>query len=286
MGIFNFRRKIISLRNLKQNIIRRKINSSLTLEERLVNATKEFFPESGSWGSSEFSCFKNSLIGNLRNNSWLAQHLMEKELQDVPLNIILDFVENSYFFHEERDSYEQRIVKWQIEWMMSGGEGWLVPKGYDNDFFFFNEDIDIAFRLGILNTLRAIGMDKRVIEKGIEINASLWRRQNMERAFRNRYEPTLSFMFNTDEIVKCSEEYLNAWVRVRLYEYYQAHRDSVDIYGSIVPEMQISSEEVQDLRLFLNKFHDERMAYLKDLKENGNKRPFMLARNLIHKDYN
>lgn len=273
MSFLNLKRKIVKVRD-------RKVDVPLSLSERLEKAIKEFFPKDGSWSSSEYTYFRDSLIGNLRNNFWLAKKISEK--YNISLDDAITFVENSIPFQEERDNYEQRIIKWQIEWMINGGAGWLVPKGYGDDFVVFNEDIDIAFRLGIVNTLISIGMNREAIEKGIESNASLWRRQIMEKAFKNRYEPSLRFMLYADSISACPREYIDAWVKLRLYEYYRRHKNSVDRYGSGVPEMNISLEEVQKLQAFLSAFHKERMAYLDDFEKNGKKSTFSLARNLTN----
>ena len=238
------------------------------LEERLHKATVAFFPKDGSWSSAEFRKDDRSLIQHLRDDKWLATELQRtKELQDVFFGSIYHYVKTSNFFKEERHAYEQRIVKWQIHWMISGGDGWLAPKQYGGDFIGFDENYDIGFRLGIYNTLRAIKIDSEAIEEGIEKNAAMWRESAMYSAFGNRYAPILSFV--GEKLAKMEpvrEEFKNAWLRMRMYEYYQAHKDSVEKYGEITPEMQMNEEEVESLRQYLAQMHKERMAYLEELK--------------------
>lgn len=237
-----------------------------SIKERLERTTKEMFPEEGSWRSSEFGRPENSLIGHLRDDKWLAYKLQSLGLEDIYFGTIFSYVKNSDIFKSERDAYEQRIVKWQINWMVNGGEGWLASEEFGGDFIGFDKNCDIGFRLGILNTLEAIGMDHEAIERGIEENASLWREKEIRSAFINNYEPIIELGSLLGEMVPAPEEHKNAWMKMRLYEYYKDHKDSIDKYGEVTPEMQMSDEEVENLKLYLEKLHEDRMAYLEELK--------------------
>ncbi len=238
------------------------------LDERLRKATLSIFPKSGCWSSSEFRKDDNSLIQHLSDDKWLAMRLQRTpELQDVFFGSIYNYVKTSTFFKEQRHNYEQVIVKWQIGWMMSGGDGWLVSEEFSGDLINFDENRDIGFRLGIYRTLRAINMDSETIEEGIEVNSDDWRESVMRSAFRNTYEPIWPFAGEKLARMKpAGEEHMSAWLKIRLYEYYQAHKDSVDKYGKVTPEMQMSDEEVEELREYLAKMHEERMSYLEELK--------------------
>lgn len=256
------------------------------LDERLHKATVRFFPKSGSWGSNEFRKDEHSLIQHLRDDKWLARELQQnKELKDIYYGIIYNYVKTSVFFHKERHAYEQRIVKWQIEWMMSGGDGWLVSDEFGGDFIKFDENYDIGFRLGIYRTLRAIQMDSETIEEGIEVNANLWRDICMRESFRNIYAPILGFAgVKYNQMVPPSDEHLEAWLKLRKYQYYQAHKVVVDKYGEVTPEMKMSLEEVEELKNYLVKMHEKRIAYLEELKNakvegTSTEIPFTLAKN-------
>ncbi len=251
------------------------------LEEKLEEATKMMFSGDGSWSATEFSRPKYSLIGHLRDDIWLASRLQEFGLRDIFFGTLLNYVKSSPIFKAERDSYEKRVIKWQISWMISGGDGWLVSEEFGEDFIRFNENCDIGFRRGIIRTLEAIGMNIDAIEQGIEENAYLWRNQEMSSAFRNTYEPILGFVSEKFEDMKpVSEEHKNTWMKLRLYEYYQAHKASVDKYGVVTPEMEMSEEEVQSLREYLAKKHEERMVYLEELKTRP--KPSGISRVLIN----
>lgn len=242
------------------------------LEEKLEETTNMMFSGDGSWSAIEFSRPEYSLIGHLRDDVWLASNLQELGLRDIFFGTLLNYVKTSPVFKAKRDDYEQRVVKWQIGWMINGGDGWLVSEEFGGDFIGFDENCDIGFRIGILRTLEAIGMNHDAIERGIEENADMWRRQEMLSAFRNTYEPILGFVGGKlNNIKPASEEHRSTWMRLRLYDYYQTHKESVDKYGVVLPEMKMSEEEVQNLREYLNKMHEERMAYLEELKNKPSK---------------
>lgn len=237
------------------------------IEKKLEEATKKMFSRSGRWSVSEFGRPKNSLIGHLRDDKWLASRLQEFELKDIFLGTILNYVKTSPVFKAERDIYEQKIVRWQITYMINDGAGWLVPKEFNGDLIGFDKNCDIGFRKGILDTLEAIGMNRDAIEKGIEENVDLWRENLMLTAFRNTYEPTIGFInLKFKEPPPASEEHRKAWMKFRLYQYYQEHKASIDKYGVVTPEMEMKEEEVQNLKEYLAKMHEERMAYLEELK--------------------
>lgn len=244
---------------------------------KLKNATYALFPKTGAWSSDKFKKGDDSLQAHLRDSLWLTREL-KKYLNDVDEDTIRVFVESSQFFKEMRENYEQLVVKWQIEWMVSGGENWLVSDEYGGDFIEFDPLCDIGFRKGILDTLLAIGMNEEAIEEGIEKNAGLWRDAYMKKAFRNKYEPIDLFTRKSDEpFIPTTEEHLEKWLRLRRHQYYQVHKKSVDAYGIYKNGMNIGDEEeLRKLSEELAKLDMERMAYLKYYNENSKIVPFSL----------
>lgn len=241
------------------------------LEKKLDEAARDMFSGDGGWMSDEYRRPEYSLIGHLRDDIWLATKLKNYGLKDIFFGTLLNYVKTSLVFKSLRDAYEQRVVIWQINWMINRGDGWLVSDEFGGDFIRFDENCDIGFRMGILNTLEAIGVNTEAIEQGIEENADLWRNHEMESAFRNTYSPILGFTdIKFEDMEPVSEEHKNAWMKLRLYEYYQAHKTSVDKYGIVTPEMKMSEEEVQVLREYLAKMHEDRIAYLENLRNKVN----------------
>lgn len=236
---------------------------------KLKNATDELFPKSGAWTSDKFAKDENSLQAHLRNTEWLTKKMKEL-LPDVDLDTIRVFVSGSEYFTRERANYEQRVVKWQIEWMVKGGENWLVKEEYGGDFIGFSPLCDIGFRKGIVDTLLAIGMDIDAIEEGIEKNASLWRDEYMKKAFMNKYDP-VDMQIRRSEIPyeHTTGEHLEKWLRLRRYQYYQVHKESVDAYGIQNNIMDITPEALRELTRELLVLDQERMQYLKDYEANS-----------------
>jgi len=132
---------------------------------------------------------------HLRNNSWLSKllyvTLIEKGI-NISLKQIKKFMNTSKEFVEARHNYELEIVRWQINWMKKGGDGFLLPNKYD-EFYIYSSEVDIAFRSAVVSTLKAIGMDSEVIEEGIERFSDLWRENYMNKAFSNKFESVQRF---------------------------------------------------------------------------------------------
>lgn len=230
----------------------------VTINEQLEKASTDF------WESELFKKPARSWMSHLRDHNWLATTLREQQhLDHIDLVQSLNFVQTAPLFIQQRHNCEQELVKRQIEWMVKGGEGWIVDEQYGGMMTRFHEDSDLGFRKGIVDTLTADGMDLEAIEEGIEKNANLWREKEMNLAFQNRYEP---FLMNCDmELV--DPEHRKQWLRIRRYEYYKQHKNSVDQYGSITPDMQMSDDEAKQVYTYLVQKDIERKQYLEQLRQ-------------------
>lgn len=255
------------------------------LDGILDEAVDEFFPETGIWYSNCFrrstDLSKSNLPCHLRNDRWLAEMLKnDQNLVMITSSYIRDYVSNSKHFKEARHDYELKIVKWQIDWMRNGGEGWIVDEDLGGDFYIMSPVCDLAFRKGIYDTLTKIGMDSEVVEEGIEKNADIWRERYMKSAFANEFNPfILDFSFSLFGDERQINEDINkptlgevdprleeAWLKMRRYDYYQAHKDVVDKYGVVLPEMKMSDDEAQELRGFVSKKAQERYQEIEEYK--------------------
>lgn len=221
----------------------------------------------------------------MRDAKWLARKLQkEKNLEHIDLKMILKFIQTSAVFTKERHDYEQKIVKWQINYMVNGGEGWICDDSYGGSCLCFHPLCDIGFRKAIRDTLLAIGMDEQAIEEGIEANADLWRNRYISMAFDNQYDPlTLRAPYlikYTRKFESPAPEHKKKWIKMRVYEYYQNHTQSVDKYGTITPEMQMSNEEIIELTTYLKGKNKERITYIDEFeKEQQSKLESGLAHN-------
>lgn len=266
MGIFDYlkRKKNTTTENIEdiENIDISKLeNYNQTLEQEIVN----FFPQQdGSWTSH---CFRKSkeighanLPCHLRDNSWLSklfhQDLAKKGI-NIPTYAIKRFMDTSPLFETLRHNYELEIVKWQIDYMRHGGDGWLMPAGFDEFSLLFSNQVDVMFRGGVVKTLSAIGMNREVIEEGIELNADLWRDRYMNLSFSHEFEPVV-FLKGSPE--KASEEFRQNWLTLRNYNYYNNHKRVVDLYGTKANGMDMSEEEAKQLQALVEMQATQRRA--------------------------
>jgi hypothetical protein len=250
------------------------VKKDMTKEESFIilgEETKSLFPETGIWYSS---CFKRPtevskmyLPCHLRDSSWLARYF-QKVLTDkqiyVPSRFVKEFVEISPEFTEARHNYELEIVKWQINWMRGGGENWLIPKGFDDFSLLFSPNVDIMFRGGVVKTLTAIGMDREVIEEGIEKNADLWRKSYMIKGFSHEFEPVVYFKGSP---APASEEFKENWLALREFKYYVEHGKSVDKYSEPTPYMLLNLQQIRELEEVVRVQSSERRAFIKEWEQ-------------------
>ena len=215
-------------------------NMKIEVEEFLDKTLEDFFPQDGHWYSN---CFNKSdfvaeenLPCHLRDVKWLADLILKKyNLYNLGKGTIIEYIINSNNFNKLRYEYEQKIVSWQIYWMRNGGENWIIDEELGGDLYLFSTKCDYAFRKGVVDTLLAIGMNIDSIEEGIEKNASKWREGHMRIAFHNLYSVSrFSLDGSKDKMLEePSQEHYEKWMKLRLYEYYIEHKDSVDKYGEI-----------------------------------------------------
>lgn len=244
-------------------------------EEFLDKTLEDFFPKQGVWKSNCFSKSKTieeeNLPCHIRDNNWLADLIIKKyNLDSLERDIILNYIITSEHFNKLRYEYEQRIVSWQIDWMRNGGENWIIDEKLGGDLYMFSTKCDYAFRKGIVDTLLAIGMHIDAIEEGIESNVNKWREGHMRVAFHNLYSVShFAFCDDNKLLEEPSQEHYEKWLKLRLYEYYIEHKDSVDKYGEVLPEMQMTELEVMELKKWLEEAHDERMKKISDFKNKG-----------------
>lgn len=247
--------------------------------ELLDSKIADFFPKEGNWKSN---CFRreevvseSNLPCHLRDIDWLASLIMKKyNLFSLGEGVVREYVRDSKYFNELRSQYEARIVKWQINWMLNDGENWIVdPKYGSPDFFMFSPMCDYGFRKGIVDTLLAIGMDINAIEEGIEKNTDMWLESYMNLAFNNQFNPifpryriTSTEKETADKLPDVDPVFKDCWLKYRKYQYYQDHKESIEAYGTITPEMQMTDEEVADLLIYLQEQERARLVEIENFK--------------------
>ena len=236
------------------------VSPEVDLEKYLNKKVEdEFFPDTGKWYMSCFDRPKGLemtfLPCHLDDEKWLAKMLMKFcNLPQEKYKDVLSYVKTSDVFYNKKKEYGLRIVKWQIGFIKNGGEGYVLKDQHGGVFWKISENCDKSFRWAVIDTLNAIGMNVNLIEEGLEKYSDGWRDIYIKHAFRNKYEPVVyNFLGreNDKNYPDVSEEFKKAWITMRKYEYYKEHRESVDLYGNIEPEMEISFEEYGNLNKFV-----------------------------------
>ena len=181
---------------------------------------------------------ENCLLCHLRDDYWLSKKLKQEKQLKIPYKKILYFVKKSGYFYHERRNYEQRVVRWQINFILDPhSEGWICDEQYGGDLMFMSPNCDIGFRKAVKDTLLAVGMDEEAIEEGLEKNTNLWLDKMIEQAFFNEYD---NFSWNSNflgsnygiEIPRASNEHKIEWIQLRKSEYYYKHCNSIIKYGN------------------------------------------------------
>lgn len=227
-------------------------------------ATTKFFPKTGRWYSSCFSrpseFHMDNLPCHLRDEKWLAQMLRyQQNIYNVNFEQILEYVRTSDFFDKRRQTYEKRIVKWQINYMINGGEGWIVDSMYGGDFSTMEDKCESQFRKGVITTLTTIGLDREVIKICLEEYSNIWLNKMINTSFENTYEythtfPTISdnvIYLNSYEMHKSEPLFRESWIKLRRYDYYQEHKKYVDMVNGMRDVANLSNDEISKLRDFV-----------------------------------
>lgn len=191
--------------------------------------------------------------------------LREANFPNEYYNQVLSFISSSDLFKQKVHDYEQTIVKWQINFIKNGGENWICDENLGGDFCLMMSECDIAFRKGVVDTLVAMGLNKEVIEEGLEKNAEMWRNLFIEKAFLTKYEPIMINFFRTEAfepLPKADLEHKRAWIKMRKYQYYCDHKKSVDLYGTVEPDMLLSGEELINLKSYLEVENEKRLEFI------------------------
>lgn len=142
-------------------------------------------------------------------------------------------------FGKLRNIYEQSLVKSQIKYMTSN----IKPNGLMGGHWkriVLDTDYDFDFHYGVMTAMQNLGIDRKVAEDSLEINAGLWRRSAMELAFNNGHRHKTTDIYNKDE-------HFDVWLPLREDKYYSVFRQAVDRVGSKTNGMKLTREQKKAL---------------------------------------
>lgn len=218
----------------------------------------------GECNGFDINCLKKPIEVNekylpchLQDTQWLAE-LINRRLvaKGVCLSKrkIFAYVEKSKKFDDMRHDYELSLVKNFILQKVGEIKQRQKPSSYDEWTLKMNQDFVRIVRDGVLSGLKAIGLDPKIIEEGLE-GDSKWRQECLSMGFDNRYNPDFC-----RENLKETSPYLEGnWFALCEYEYYLEHKDVVDKFGKASESMRMSHYEYMQRLSIFNDQHRNRM---------------------------
>lgn len=212
-----------------------------------------------------------------RDNLWLAKYTVQSvqpENTNIKFADVKAFVANSTAFDTARNQYELDLVKAQIQFLMD-------PKHMPNGLMMLasledqrewsrerkNKDTCECFRGDVVRAMRALGLNQHTTEVGLEINADLWRRQNMESTFQWHYESIAAWHptelrhllaehhMTRTELDQMGAQYREIWLKLREYQYYYDHKAIIDELGTATDNMKMSTDEACQLAVQAAHWH-------------------------------
>lgn len=259
------------------------INDSLNM--LLEIATIQFFSKDIHLKEANFKNIDELVLDNLPynidNDEWLAKMLRKyHNLSHISLEIILNYVKEAIFFTKERRNYKLRVVEAQIKKM-------LFNSVVESNELAYSINCDLIFRKKLITELRKMGIEEDIIEEGIEKNAVWWRETLMKRAFDNQFECVIVNGVDVTGPLHLEEadlEHKEKWLKLRRYEYYQRHKNSVDKFGEVTLNMLISNKELSKLKRDLAKMNKARLVRVEKFKEATNWKSLYVDKKNLRRD--
>lgn len=219
---------------------------------------------------SQLLCFENNQgdlgainhrkelpYATLNEDKWLVDLVYRN--MPVEFSSIRKYVEVSPKFDAKRCEYEQGVVRgYMRNWLSDCQANDFFMKGEDKVRLANNLNCDKKFRNKVSQAMASLGIDKDSVEAGIELNADLWRKNLMRRAFYNEKtkleHDQLETLFKYDfpvlkDLLVNEYRNLDTWVQLREYDYYQDHKAVIDQLGTATPSMKLNPDEAMKLRI-------------------------------------
>ena len=206
---------------------------------------------------------RDNIVFNLENNEWLVNYLSSQS-PSISKSAIKKYVEESINFNNKIHEFQLKIARFIINDYNVWSKGLL---NIDGKLEYLTIESDYAFRKSLSDTFKYLGFSYDRSEEAIETFSKNWRLPRMKLQFYNG--------FAGDAVLVAREtysfhdpEFMENWLKVKEYDYYKKHKDSVDKYGSATPSMLMSDEEAMNLKNQLVILSDKRKKEMELAKEN------------------
>ena len=214
---------------------------------------------------------------HLRDQEWLIEYVTQTlrnktPFKDVKHDVVENYIHKSANFKKACERFGRKFLKVKIENMMISPRAVhesIVETGFPD--FDHLLDCDDQFRMYALAYFLVKGYDRHTVEVGLEVNANLWRKKTMTKAFMNYYYPLQKMVKISKDnslwwhkLTKLKHQHLTYWLKYREHQYYQKHKAIINELGLQTENMSMKPEKLQKLMQKLQYFEKQRNAMLKN----------------------
>ena len=171
----------------------------------------------------------------------------------VKAKSITKYIKYSPKYVAKRDEFEQSVAVAYMTNLICDRNYDFYLSAENKDKCLKSPDCDIIFRSTVIDAMHSIGISKENTEKSLEINAHLWRKSMMCRAFYNEKsilsQDQLHLLKNGNyEIYKNLMDKENLLLRAFEHEYYQRNKNVIKKVGGAIPGMELTPAKVTELK--------------------------------------
>lgn len=156
------------------------------------------------------------------------------------------------------------IARWLINYSNVYAKGFMK---IDNRLKLSIVETDYAFRKSLSDSFKYLGFSYDRSEEAIESLSKYWRSPRMRAFFYSAYAGNMVLVAR-ETYKKHDLNFRDNWLRLKEYDYYQKHKDSVDKYSEQTPAMLMDKEEAEELKNMIIELSEDRQAEMEFSKEN------------------
>lgn len=212
----------------------------------------------------------SNLSFHITDDAWLAEYFVKYLTQrtpNLPVNntTMLQYFQESTAFQYARHNYIQGLIKAQIMQTQVDEPSRADRRRYDQTHEMFA--YENLFRNQMILGMHLVGVEANQTERILEINADLWRRQQMSRSFDAFFYP----LKDRPRDARQAKRWTNLqrlhraeWLKYREYQYYQEHRAVIDQTDTANRNMKMTPHEVGEVLQEIGLYDDMRREFIND----------------------
>lgn len=207
---------------------------------------------------------------HITDDAWLAEYFVKFLTRKAPnLSVnnttMLQYFNESAAFQYARNNFINNMVKSQITQTQVDEPSRADRRRYDQTHeLFAYEDL---FRNQMILGMHLVGVDANQTERILEINADLWRRQQMSRSFDAFFYPLKDRPRDPRQAKRwdnLQRLHRAEWLKYREYQYYQEHRAVIDQTDTANRNMKMTPSAVGEVLQEIGLYDDMRREFIND----------------------